>query len=284
MMMMRAVFGIWLSAILLTTVPAWLALAAVPGLHVQRLAAKDARIVVIGTSLVGFAIPPEGQGLLGEGRDHIRLAAGGMSEDLTLDLCEAALALERTETIVIEAHPFVRDFKDDRRPSRVHGVLGPGAAQIIQTARDLRPAVKLSLWRAGLRSDPFASLTAEYQVDNADGIRPHTLQRIYPLSIRPPRLEERLDALVAKAKARRVGIILVAPPRSATAARYNGPEVMQRLDQALVALAARLDVPLFAPSGPWPDGLFVDHAHMNRAGRDRFMTELRRFAVAAHAG
>ena len=69
-------------------------------------------------------------------------------------------------------------------------------------------------------------------------------------------------------------VVLLAPPRSEAAADYLGEEATKNLESHVRDVANRLDLPVFMPQSFWPNEFFVDQAHLNRRGRQRFCAEL----------
>ena len=282
--MMRTVLAVWVAAFALAVALMLLLPPAKLPLLVEALERDGAADVFIGTSLIGFAVPPKGVGALGGTEHHVRLYVSSLSERSALDLAEMALASRATRTIILEAYPFVRDFRYEVRGAKALGLLERGADRVILTAQTLSTSTRMFLQQRLQGRDPLAPFLAERPIDRPYSLKAATLENLYPIHVRTPREEARLVALVRQATARGVEVILVAPPRSEAAVRLNGRARTASLQRAIQDLAIRLDVPVFAPVGPWPDSLFTDQAHLNRAGRERFLSALRQFGRTAHDG
>lgn len=282
--MMRTVLALWTAALALAACLVLFMVPAQPKLLVEALERDGAGDVFIGTSLVGCAVPPKGVGALGGTEEHVRLYVSSLSERSALDLAEVALASRATRTIILEAYPFVRDFRDEVRGAKPLGLLERGADRVILVAQAFTAATRTFVQHWVRGRDPLAPFVVERPIDRPYNLRADTLERLYPIHVRPPREEARLAALVGQARARGVDVILVAPPRSETAVRLNGKARTADLQREIEDLATRLDVPVFAPVGPWADSLFTDQAHLNRAGRDRFLDALRQFGRVTHDG
>lgn len=237
-----------------------------------------AQIAVIGSSLTGYAFPKQGgldgrgdmsHSLLGDGRSHFRIGLPAISEAEAVALVERAAA-ERAELILLEVWPFVYDL-----PS-LHAM-----RRCDQPARDLRVWLKERQYE---QTDVVARLIGR-ATSTEDGGEPRDLDRRSPqrfatsargfaLAMRGPCDMERLVRAVRAARSGGSRIIMVAPPRSVTADRLLGADQVQALDSAARDLARRLDVPLFAPAGPWPDDRFVSIGHLDRAGREQMQARL----------
>jgi hypothetical protein len=241
-----------------------------------------APVVVIGSSLMAHAVPWHGDGhhsLLGDGRAHVRWAIGAISEAQTLQLVAGALQ-RGARTVLVEVHPLAFDFAfatpaHDVRPLAL-------ANTVLQESRlaatGLRRLLKLSPTPAPRQ----ARLDGEPDtLDRPFETSPRAFAYFYPLHLREPADAVAWAALVQRAREQDAAIILVAPPRSRSAADAMGAAAGEALQRHLKALAQELGVPMFQPGPVWPDDHFIDHAHMNRQGRARFMQELARWRAGA---
>ena len=246
----------------------------------------DAPVVVIGSSLMMYAIPGAESGeqsLLGDGRGHIRLGVSSITESQTITLLERVLK-SQTESIFIEIHPRGMDFasvmRDDQGIRRIflHELTDQIRTFSLNSRRELGTR---SGWRTKtpLRTSAHWSMTSEpSRLDAVFNIPRNTFERLYPIRTRPPAELGRLNRLLSLAKNRNTDVILIAPPRSQAAVDYMGTVCSISLEEHFQNLAEQLDGPLFQPARYWPDAYFIDQAHMNRRGRKRFCNELARWS------
>ena len=244
----------------------------------------NAPVVVIGSSLIAYAVPPGGEtgtSLLGDGRDHARLAIGSLSEAQALALFERALQ-GGSRTVFIEAHPLAFDHAyrtpvRDRQPKA-------WAVDLLDESRRALAGWHRVLHSRPARGVPVDSAVAEVSwhpepagLDDGFRVSRGALKMFYPLHLRAPEHRQGWIDHIAFARRNGVQVILVAPPRSQTAAQALGAEASSALQVHLASLAQDLGVPLFQPGPVWPDDCFIDTAHMSRHGRTRFMRELARW-------
>jgi hypothetical protein len=270
-MTLRRFAAVWGAAALMAALPLgalgfWAAGA--PG-----LALPDVPVVAIGSSLLRYGLPPHGAGgpdaLLGDGRAHVRLAKNSMNEEEALG-CLAAALRGGTEAVRLEINPFAVDLADGPQRLIVAGSAGEvPAAALLKACRGLAEGLE-ARHRA-----PIADLVQEANFERGRKVSPRDLASLYPLTLREPRRRTELTAMLARARAEGVRVVLVAPPRSRAAVRYLGGEATEALRRHLEGLAAELGEPLFMPGPAWDDRYFIDNAHMNPAGRERFIRELR---------
>ena len=69
-------------------------------------------------------------------------------------------------------------------------------------------------------------------------------------------------------------LVFLAYPMSKAAAERLGEGFLDDQRRALALAEQRLGVPVFGNTAVWPDRYFVDNAHLNRKGRERFLGEL----------
>lgn len=281
---MRAGGMVWLAAVLLAGALAGALLLRGPDLRVQMMQSLQARTVIIGTSVVGNAFPSRGKGLLGDDAPYARIAINRMPASQILTMADAALRGGQADLIVIEGYPFIRDFSDELRGEQATGLFEQGAEALIAMGRQLSESAAILAWRGGLWGNPLAKGLAERDIDSPTKVSKRTLRVIYPMAVRPARDLDRLRAFAAAARAAGVTVVLVAPPRSELAAGWNSAATLAQVQQALTDLGATLGWQVFSPARPWPDHLFTDHAHLNRAGRERFLAEFQQFAGPHHGG
>jgi hypothetical protein len=265
----RALVMTWLLALGLFAM-----MAAVPVLvveHTARTAHSD--IVVIGSSMMAYAVPATGQGatsLLGDQRSHRRIAANRMTEsDLIANLAQAIS--QHTALVFIEVNPLLVDFADQLRQRPCDG-LRPLIKNYLVAERRRVPEAVAQLaglpLTYGFAGDP-AKLESKHAITDA------VIRRIYPFTVREPCYERELASAVARAKAQGTVVVLVLPPRSPDADLLLGSKLTTQLRDRAMALAGRLEVSIFVIDGNWPNEEFVDAGHLNRIGRAHFLRVLR---------
>ena len=246
----------------------------------------EAPIVVIGSSLMMYAIPPISSGknsLLGDSRKHVRLALSNITEPQTIGLLKRVIA-SQTEQVFVEIHPFCFDFSFQKprdgifQQTHLHDFIDQIRTFSVLSRRELGR-------RSGWHSDTKAQLSIEQTItheptrlDEAFHIARDSLDQVYPLHLRAPRHLDQLEELLGLAQERHLEIVLVATSRSQTAVDYIGSESADALERHIQDVARRLDLPLFQPARCWPDEYFIDQAHMNRRGRERFCNELAKWS------
>lgn len=231
-----------------------------------------ARIAVIGSSQMRFAVSKQGNGatsLLGDGRSHYRIGLPAISEPETLYLLRRAID-EHAELVLLESHALLYDTAPTRELGRCD-----------QPARSLRVAIKQSQLRL---TDTWARWTHKplsthdradpADLDNLGPLDPTAAGRQFPLHLRDPCDMAGLVELTNRARAQGTRLILLFPPRSASADRLMGTDQVKTLDAAASKLASDLHLEIFKPGATWRDDQFVSLGHVNRSGRNRFVAEL----------
>ncbi len=231
----------------------------------------DASIVVIGSSLLGAAIParsPE-EGILKDGRNHVRWLLGAIGESVSLDLLESAID-QGAETVLLEFSTFTT-----RRLS-----------QPVEDGHGLVPAVEraLSSFTARLQGgydtlrgrDLFASAYHDNAAP-AQNWRPERagLEKTYALRFTEP--SDRLGSLLRKAASLGTEVILIEPPRPVSGMRHV-PGGKSEFVRHLTKEAQLLERSLWLIGPDWPDALFRDASHLGLEGRQRFLSELQKLA------
>lgn len=275
-MTLRAVVLAWLSACAIAT------LVLIGLAHIEKRSSlldslPEAPIVVIGSSLMRHAFPEQGpaRAPIGDGQTYVRFAVSGLVEHKALDLVDLVLK-GPTKVILIEINPIAFDFAFEERDQREIWPFSP--LWVLKKLRGFSDQARL-----GLRAvvDTFGGaepvtqqMTAPARPDHPFFVDKDLLARLYPLFLRPPREVERLRLQIARAREKGIEIVLLAPPRSTTAASYIGKDASKQIQLHLAAVAEKFGLPLFQPAFAWPDNLFVDQAHLNRTGASRFQQEL----------
>ncbi|MGZ0167671.1 MAG: hypothetical protein ACKVII_27430 [Planctomycetales bacterium] len=246
----------------------------------------ESPVVVIGSSLMRYAVPATGSAtdsLLDDGRSHVRLALSTITEKETLTALARVLA-PPVECVFVEIQPLGMDFSYQRTPDRFfeRTLLHIAVDRIRLFSRNSKRELgRKSGWRSTMDLQPREqrSMTEEpSKLDATFQTSSVALRQVYPIHLRSPRELDRLQQLLDKANEQHIKIVLVAPPRSQTAVNYIGDDFAESLERHFQNLARQLDLPLFQPARSWPDEFFVDHAHMNRRGRERFCRELARWS------
>jgi hypothetical protein len=273
---------VWCAAVVLALASVlWLMATRPPGVQVGgAYVASDlpeAPIVFIGTSLLACGVAPHGRNILGDGRAHARLAASNLDEEHIVALAERVLAAGTAHTIVLEVNPFFRTFASRPEPGD-EPVFRRWLAGLQQRLHLIR-GVLVARFKAEVGMAPPVTMMLEDKVLRpAPGTQDRQLAATYPLKLREPRTAAQLQALVARARASGREIVFVLPPRPLRAVRHQGVAVVARQDARAAALASHLGVRLIPPrpllDDAWPDELFVDHGHLNPAGRARWAQEL----------
>lgn len=265
----RALVMTWLLALGLFVI-----LAAVPVLLVERTAQRQrSDIVVIGSSLIAYAVPATGQGatsLLGDQRSHRRIATRRLTENDLLAAFEQAIS-QHTALVFIEVNPLLVDFADQLR-QRPCDALPSLIKNYVVTERRRVPEAFAQLaglpLAYGYEGDP-PNLQSTHSMTDA------VMRSMYPLTVREPCYEPELASAVRRAKAQGTLVVLVLPPRSPDADLLLGSKLTSKIRDRAMALARRLEVPIFVIDGNWPNEEFVDAAHLNDIGRAHFLRELR---------
>lgn len=276
--------AVWVTALVLAA--AMLAGLARVAAAISQLEIPSVPVVAIGSSTFRQAFPPLGEGtdsVLGDGRAHVRLSRSGMSETESLRLLREALE-GPARTILLEIHAFAFDFADDAEENvRSAPRAGTGwSAALIDWSRDLERNIHDA--RSAIKRRRIDKYIPDLEADHPFRIDEKKLRRRYPMHLHEPYHEAGLLELIGSAREKGVEIVLVALPRSRTAARFYSREDAARLRSHLAEVARRLGLPLFATDTFWPDALFLDHGHLNGAGRARFLSELRAWWKRRHDG
>ncbi|UOG91267.1 MAG: hypothetical protein L3K52_13810 [Candidatus Thiothrix sulfatifontis] len=237
-------------------------------------AIPKAPIVVIGSSLMRYAVPGLGSGdnggILGDGRPHVRLAVSSISEEQVLRLLEKLLHQD-VKLIFFETNPFVFDFAHKKDNSRQSSSLSI-AVLMKQKSQDLALKLNKLLGRGSshevMTADDASRLANTFQVNLNEAKK-------YPLYLRLPKHSEELYKLINSLKRKGVKVILIAPPRSMWSAQFIGDVATKNLGSFHQNLAKQLNLPLFQPDSFWENENFWDSAHMNSTGRQRFLQELK---------
>lgn len=234
--------------------------------------------VFIGTSLFAYGIPRQGQGMLHDRSTHTRLAWPRMNESQIVDLLDRVLQTPGVKTVVIEVSPFIRDFRSE---------LEPRSPTLIGQIRGLSQQFKqdsITLMQHFLsRNIPVKSkFIDEPLIDRKVHFDKSDFERLYPLSLRMPLQPERLQEALRVARGKSVDVLFVLPPRSQAAVDFMGPEQALRFLQRADAFGRAFGVPVWNAGLAWDNQLFVDHAHLNRRGRDKFIAFLKAYAEQSH--
>lgn len=233
-------------------------------------------IAVVGSSLTLYAIPPRGEGegsLLGDGRSHRRVSPNSLDEIEVLELAERA-AESDARIVIVEANRLVssmtgqsRERLCDNFQTGLRGALHRPASELGDAFRRLAsPSYRLK----GTEEAPKLDLQGQV-------ISPRHIAAIYPLKLRDPSCTARWTDLARRMNDRDGELVLVLFPRSEASYAWQDEKLERELVSRARTVAEQLGVRLFAPEGPWPNSEFVDHGHVNAAGREHFLRELRQW-------
>ena len=266
---------VWATVIFLVVVTVRLLPGVEPEINFEREALgsveplSEVPVVVIGSSLMMYAVPPFGSrknSLLGDSREHVRLALSSITERQTIELLKRVLA-SPAERVFVEIHPFCFDFAFQTRrdgilqQTRLHDLVDRIRTSSVHSRRELG---RRSGWSSDTQDQHSIKETITHEptrLDEAFHIESHSLTQVYPLRLRTPRHLGKLEELLELAKERQIEIVLVAPPRSQTTLEYLGNESAEALERHIQDVAEQLERPLFRPARCWPDEYFIDQAH-----------------------
>lgn len=229
--------------------------------------------IFIGTSLVRDAFPP---GLSAEeifftakpGDRIIRASLNNLSDTKTVERFRYAVNAG-IKQIFVEIDPMLRTFRSDHAWVRI----------VVDFSDRLRSAARGLL---GIRS---AATDSNMSGDGArEGVYDGNIGALlssYPVIIHAPYDPAAIADILAIARTKGLNVVWVAMPRSRTAADYLGPAFENDFQARLQAFATEFDAKIWRPALSWPNEFFLDQAHMNGAGRARFLHELKLFAATA---
>lgn len=241
--------------------------------------ARDSDIIVLGSSLTAYAVPGSGGGagsLLGDGRNHVRIATAALTEPALLARIEQAIA-RQPAVLFIEANPLLVDFANQTNQRPCDGWSHPARTHVAAEQKRVLDAFRRLRGQSpsGVYEGDPDDIAAAHAIDRDE------VRRRYPLTIRAMCDEARLAALVTQARRQGTRVVLVLPPRSPDADALLGVAVTSDLRSRTEQLATRLGVEVFAPEGPWRNDEFTDLAHVNVRGRAHFLKDLRAWWASA---
>lgn len=221
--------------------------------------------VFIGTSLVQHAVPPvqPANDIFGtaEASDlFVRKSSPALSAVDTLDRVRHAVRIG-VKRIFVEVDPLIRTRPIET--SMLH--------DINNLSDRLRDAMREWLGRSRVWND--------FPGDTIYDGNIRELALIPPATIHPPQDLAAIIDVLALASRQGLDIVWVAMPRPETTVTYLGPTFEIAFSGQLQAFASAFNAKVWRPAIFWPNELFIDRAHMNAAGRARFMSELRRYGV-----
>jgi len=219
----------------------------------------------VGTSLMRYAVSNANDGStilhLGKG-SFLRAGIPSASETQMLGLAQAAVEAQ-VGTLFIEVNPIVTRFALKNQGCGLAFRLEQLITFIEKVAR---PTLK--------GRDFLNKYLAEPPGVDPSGLDQSRIAASYPLSFPPLCHEAGWRALSARARSTR--IVLVAMPRSPLARELVGEADMAHFHSAATALAQDLGMQLYIvdPAGTWESDLFLDQAHVNRRGSEKFLMAL----------
>ena len=188
-----------------------------------------------------------------------------------------------SKTILIEIFPFCRDFENKVGfdLEKEHGPDAWAQTILVQSREMLKTFNRRVLGHSARTRLVSAFMQEPGFVVGLARNRPK-LQDLYPLNLRQPFKAAELREVLALAKSKNVAVYFLAPPRSELAARYQGEAAMAAQNDHAQAVADRFGVDLIDIGPVWPDTYFIDQGHVNLAGQNRFVQELRQQWAIRH--
>jgi len=185
--------------------------------------------------------------------------------------------------LLIEIDPLVRDLAHETEPQAGTSGLLSFAEWLQSRSLALRLGIKGALRRTNTASVGDYGLADDLLIDAPYQITPEKLS-FYPFTLHPPRQGARLARLIARARATGAEVWFLVPPTSNFALHYRGTAAIAAQTALVWATARDYGVPLLGQPEIWPDRLFVDNGHLNRAGRQRYVAQLRAAWALHHGG
>jgi hypothetical protein len=275
---MRWFLSIWLVSIALVCA-ALGGLALYPSPVVPpNLVLPQVPVVVIGSSLLRNGVPVSSSAedsLLGDGRPHIRLSVSSIDEIEALDLARLAIA-SGSKTILMEIFPFCREFANKVAfdPQKERYPIAWAHTTLLQSRALLKTFNRRILGHSARRNNAAVFLQAPNFVVGPVREK-YDLADLYPMYLHQPSEAAQLAKVVALAKSKGVDIYFLAPPTSEFAAEFQGDDAMAIQIVHAQAVADRFGVELISFGPVWPDTYFIDQGHLNLAGQQRLVQDLR---------
>lgn len=235
--------------------------------------------VFLGSSLTLNAIPTQENApdwFMEETSSYLRIGLSNAKAEELEELLDEALD-NGVSTIFLEARPVLYQTKaeyEDERCLPIRCQSREVVEEAFAPVGSLRERFR-DMYRSQFGLSPVADRysAAQREPRNLDVVyaprRP--LGASYPLHLLADRDNTRLVELSMRARSQGSRIVLFMPPRSPTANAYIPASQHIQVEARLQSLAQTLDVPVVDPIEGWRDDHFVDHAHLNRFGRDRFL-------------
>jgi len=268
-----------------------IALYSLPIAYIPNWGLPVEKRVFIGTSLTRFAIPPgaTGDALLWDEVSHSRLSFGGSIDSRAHITALLNHSLDAgAEEIYVEVYPFLRRFKSELRLAKKRATLAESAIWRGVVDKDvqkawfhfgviLREPIRMILGRRTFNKFPMLYPEDVPFLDET-GLRVEKqMEQLYPYKVTALEDPESLDSLkpsVARSEEQGAHLAFLAYPISEAAAERLGEPLLAELRSSLTLFERRLKVPVLGSVEVWPNRYFVDNAHMNRAGRERFLKRL----------
>jgi hypothetical protein len=232
--------------------------------------------VFIGTSLVHNALSAEQPAndifRTAESDElFVRMATNSLSDAAILERVRHAVGAG-VKKIFVEINPLLQTFSATPKHAAI-------LRSVLNFSDRLRGAARQWLGRGPAATNADVLIDSPGDTIYDGNIREFALS--YPVYIHAPRDPIAIAEALALARRQGLDIVWVAMPRSQTAAAYLGPAFETAFSRQLQAFAAAFNATVWRPALFWPNEFFVDQAHMNAAGRARFMSELRRYGATA---
>ena len=223
--------------------------------------------VLVGSSLSLAALPDDDRyaNVLSPDRATLVASLQGISESHSISIFRAAVAAD-AHTVLLEANAYAHEFNGLRN----HPWAATLANLISETGRRLTLVARAA---AGLSATEHGRVRLGRL--HADQQEFELMGPVEPLLF-PRNIWDTAGLEEALADARRHGIrVLLFWPPLPEGGFGRDPVRYAEISDHVRALAKQYALPVWVPSAPWPDQLFMDNfGHLNARGRVRFAAEI----------
>jgi hypothetical protein len=262
--------AVWLAATVIAVGFIWLTLERIPDtitLPTEFESAVKHNSVLVGSSLSWSALPvgPAYTNTLDPTQRTVVATLDSISEAHSIQILQSAIAAG-ADTVLLEVNALAHEY-DGMRNFPLGATL---ASVLAETGKRLTLIVRRDV---GLPIGDYGQVRLGRIPADRQGflLAGQASPRLFPREIWDKRALE--DAL-ATASRRHIRVLLFWPPLpeggfGQESVRYN------EIKRHIVNLAEDYGVPVWVPSAPWPDRLFMDNfGHLNAKGRRRFAAEI----------
>jgi hypothetical protein len=223
-------------------------------------------VILVGSSLTRNAVPAE---FVLSNRAVRRYALSSLTESETLNILEQVIANASTQLVIVEMRVFAFDFR-----SHVVGSF----AQFKTGFMRQRSAVNQGIWHL-LGGYPYSfdwESPDFLETTRIDYVFPANLDLdafslVFPLQPKQPSQGDRLRHAIELATQRNIKLIFVDFPRAKSAVMRLSKLDLVEMEKQKEWFASEFGVDIWTPATSWPDSFFLDHAHFNGNGRNRFV-------------